>query len=45
MRVRTFLFIVLAMGVVYAMASLFVSNREVLERSFTSGAASISPWA
>ena len=34
MRVRTFLFIVLAMGVVYALASLFLANREVLERSF-----------
>lgn len=34
MRVRTFLFVLLAMGVVYALASLFLSNREVLERSF-----------
>lgn len=34
MRVRTFLFILLAVGVVYASASLFVSNREVLERPF-----------
>ncbi|MBZ5638211.1 MAG: tetratricopeptide repeat protein [Acidobacteriia bacterium] len=34
MRVRTFLFILLAMLVVYAASSLFVSNREVLERPF-----------
>jgi lipopolysaccharide biosynthesis regulator YciM len=34
MKVRTFLFILLAMGVVYAASSLFVSNREVLERPF-----------
>ena len=34
MRVRTFLFILLAMMVVYAASSLFVSNREVLERPF-----------
>ncbi len=34
MRVRTFLFILLAMVVVYAASSLFVSNREVLERPF-----------
>lgn len=34
MRVRTFLFILVAMGIIYAVASLFVTNREVLERSF-----------
>jgi lipopolysaccharide biosynthesis regulator YciM len=32
MKVRTFLFILLVMGVLYAMSSLFVSNREVLGR-------------
>jgi len=32
MKVRTFLFVVLAMGVVYAMASLFAANHEVLRR-------------
>ncbi len=34
MRVRTLLYIMLALGVVYALAALFVSNREVLERQF-----------
>lgn len=34
MRIRTFSFIVLAMGVVYVIASLFVANREVLVRPF-----------
>lgn len=34
MKVRTFFFILVAMGAVYAMASLFVSNREVLDRDF-----------
>ncbi len=33
MKVRTFLFILLTMGVVYAMSSLFVDNREVLGRN------------
>jgi len=32
MKVRTFLFILLTMAVVYAMSSLFVANREVLGR-------------
>ncbi len=34
MKLRTFFFILLAMGAVYAMASLFVANREVLARDF-----------
>jgi lipopolysaccharide biosynthesis regulator YciM len=34
MKVRTFLYIVLALGVLYEAAMLFVSNREVLERPF-----------
>ncbi len=34
MRIRTFLFILLAVAVVYAASSLFVSNREVLEQPF-----------
>lgn len=34
MKVRTFLYIVLALGVLYALAMLFESNREVLERPF-----------
>jgi lipopolysaccharide biosynthesis regulator YciM len=34
MRLRTFLFVVMAMGVVYAAATLFVDNGEVLARSF-----------
>lgn len=32
MRVRTFLFVLLVMAVVYAMSALFVANREVLGR-------------
>lgn len=34
MKLRTFVFVLVAMGVVYAMASLFVANRDVLERPF-----------
>lgn len=34
MKLRTFFFILGAMGVLYAMASLFVVNRETLERRF-----------
>lgn len=33
MKVRTFLFILLALGVVYAMSDLFLANREVLGRN------------
>ncbi len=33
MKVRTFLYILLVMGVVYAMSSLFVANKEVLQRN------------
>ncbi len=34
MKIRTFLYIVLALGVLYAAAMLFVSNRPVLEQPF-----------
>jgi lipopolysaccharide biosynthesis regulator YciM len=33
-KLRTFLFILGSMGVIYVIASLFVANREVLEREF-----------
>lgn len=34
MKLRTFLFILGSMGVIYVIASLFVANREVMEREF-----------
>ena len=38
MKIRTLLLILLAMGAVHGMASLFVANRELLEREFHFGA-------